>query len=136
MKKTFKLFLFLSGLPLLIAGFSSPSMAADSAAFDPFWNKFKAAVQQRDKGKVASMVKFPFATSAPEFDAKDPTGFSSKYDALMTPAVKKAISEGKHQFLPETGAYQLNCALKLGPGYLMFERVGGVFKWVDVGYRE
>jgi len=92
--------------------------------FTAFWIKFKAAVARSDKAAVADMTKLPFLLSSEEVDR---AGFIKQYKSLFTPSVRRCFARARPS--RDQDAMEIFC----GEQIFLFAKVGGVYKFTDIG---
>jgi hypothetical protein len=92
-----------------------------------FWTKFKTAVAKNDKEAVASMTRLPFLFQSREL-AKP--GFIQKFDAIFGLRVKRCFA--KATLVKEGDGFEVFC----GQQIFLFEKVGGVYKFTEIGVND
>jgi hypothetical protein len=92
--------------------------------FTAFWTKFKAAVARSDKAAVADMTKLPFLLASEEVDR---AGFIKQYNSLFTPSVRRCFARARPS--KDQEAMEIFC----GDEIFLFSKVGGVYKFTDIG---
>lgn len=96
-------------------------------AFSTFWIKFKAAVARNDKSAVADMTKLPFLLDSKE---QDRAAFIKQYSSLFTPKVHSCFARAKPT--KDQDAYEIFC----GEQIFLFAKVGGVYKFTEIGVND
>jgi hypothetical protein len=123
-------------LILLLGGLEVSGQRKTDPAFNAFWIKFKAAVARNDRGSVADMTKLPFMPDSrdlivdPTIKNLDRAGFIKRYSSLFTPRVRGCFARaipGKDQEF-----YEVFC----GEEFFLFARVGGVYKFTEIGVND
>src|SRR5260370_25343092 len=105
-------------------------------AFKAFWIRFKAAVARNDRGGVADMTKLPFMPDSrdlivdPALKNLDRAGFIKQYSSLFTPRVRRCFARAKPS--KDQEFYEIFC----GEEFFLFARVGGVYKFTEIGVND
>jgi hypothetical protein len=92
-----------------------------------FWTKFKTAVAKNDKEAVASMTRLPFLFQSREL-AKP--AFIQKFDAIFSVRVKRCFA--KATLVKEGDGFEVFC----GQQIFLFEKVGGAYKFTEIGVND
>jgi hypothetical protein len=92
-----------------------------------FWTKFKTAVAKNDKEAVASMTRLPFMLDSRQL-AK--AGFIQKIDGLFNARVKRCFA--KAALVKEGDGFEVFC----GQQIFLFEKVSGVYKFIEIGVND
>ncbi len=118
-------------LCLILSINSSPCFAGD-ASFDPFWQKFKIALQKGDKQTIVSMTKLPFL-----FDSKKlgKTEFLANYDKIFPKSISKCLGKEKpvkdiHESIV---SYSFFCDEEI---YVMEKQKNGQYLFTDIGVND
>jgi hypothetical protein len=93
-------------------------------AFTAFWVKFKDAVAENDRQRVADMTKLPFMIESID---RDRAAFLKEYPKLFTQRMRRCIARAKP--LMEQDYYEIFC----GEQIFLFAKVDGVWKFVEIG---
>ena len=118
-------------LPLLLVSGVTLSSQTRRAKTDPeftaFWTRFKAAVARSDKAAVADMTKLPFMLGSEEVNR---AGFIRQYSSLFTPSVRRCFALAKPSH--DQDAMEIFC----GDQIFLFAKVGGVYKFTEIGVND
>ena len=121
----------LLGALLLILSISGAAAAQNKNKVDEaglqFWTKFKAAVAKNDKEAVASMTRLPFLLESRELARP---GFIQKFDAIFNVRVKRCFA--KAALVKEGDGFEVFC----GQQIFLFAKVGGVYKFTEIGVND
>ena len=119
-------------VPLLMLGVALQMSSHDRTSrvdpeFTTFWVKFKAAVARNDKSAVADMTKLPFLLDSKELDR---AGFIRKYNSLFTPKMRRCLARAR----PSRDQYSTE--IFCGQQIFLFAKVGGVYKFTEIGVND
>jgi hypothetical protein len=120
-------------LALLLGLGSAPQASTQgrTAKVDPefttFWIKFKAAVARNDKAAVADLTKLPFMFETKELDR---AGFIRQYGSLFTPKMRRCFARARPS--QDQEAMEIFCDDEI----FLFAKVGGVYKFTDIGVND
>ncbi len=95
--------------------------------FTTFWIKLKAAVARNDKAAVADITKLPFLLDSKELDR---SGFIKQYSSLFTPKIRRCFARARPS--KEQEAMEIFC----GDQIYLFAKVGGVYKFTEIGVND
>ena len=117
---------------LLLVGGALPvssqrRMARIDSEFNAFWIKFKAAVARNDKASVADMTKLPFILDNKELGR---TGFIKQYSSLFTPKMRRCFARARPT--RDQDNFEIFC----GQQIFLFAKVGGVYKFTEIGVND
>jgi hypothetical protein len=121
--------LFLTASILLLSGCAAAwaqTRQVDKAGLQ-FWTQFKTAVAKNDKEAVASMTRLPFL-----FDSRELTkpAFIQKLDAIFDSRAKRCFTKAAP--VKEGDGFEVFC----GKQIFLFERVGGVYRFTEIGVND
>jgi len=116
---------------LLLGGVPQVSSQSRTVKLDPeftaFWIKFKAAVAGNDKAAVADMTKLPFLLDSKELDR---AGFIKQYSSLFTPKMRRCFARARPS--RDQDSMEIFC----GQQIFLFAKVGGVYKFTEIGVND
>ena len=118
------------GVVLLLGfgfGLQAQSQSKSDPRFTAFWTKFKAAVARSDKAAVADMTKLPFLLDSKELDR---AGFIKQYSSLFTPKMRRCFAQAKPS--RDQDSMEIFC----GQQIFLFAKVGGVYKFTEIGVND
>ena len=92
-----------------------------------FWTKFKTAVAKNDKETTASMTRLPFLFQSRELTKP---GFIQKFDTIFNVRVKRCFATAK--LVKEGDGFEVFC----GQQIFLFEKVGGIYKFTEIGVND
>ncbi len=95
--------------------------------FTTFWVKFKAAVARNDKAAVADMTKIPFLLDSNELDR---AGFIKQYNSLFTLKMRRCFARARPS--RDHDSMEIFC----GQQIFLFAKVGGVYKFAEIGVND
>src|SRR5260221_1117555 len=95
--------------------------------FTTFWIKFKAALTRNDKSAVADMTKLPFLLDSKGLDR---AGFIRKYNSLFTPKMRRCLARARPS--RDQDSTEFFC----GQQIFLFAKVGGVYKFTEIGVND
>jgi hypothetical protein len=95
--------------------------------FTTFWIKFKAAVARNDKAAVADMTRIPFVLGGRKVDR---TGFIKQYSSLFTLKMRRCFARARPS--KDQDSMEIFC----GQQIFLFAKVGGVFKFTEIGVND
>jgi hypothetical protein len=121
-------------LMLLLGGPGVSGQRKIDPAFNAFWIKFKSAVARHDRGSVADMTKIPPNSRDlivdPTIKNLDRASFINRYTSLFTPRVRRCFARAKPR--KDQEFYEIFC----GAEFFLFARVGGVYKFTEIGVND
>jgi hypothetical protein len=92
-----------------------------------FWTKFKIAVAKNDKAATASMTRLPFLFQNRELTKP---AFIQKFDTIFNVRVKRCFA--KATLVKEGDGFEVFC----GQQIFLFENVGGVYRFTEIGVND
>ncbi|HYM00913.1 MAG TPA: hypothetical protein VEZ90_18290 [Blastocatellia bacterium] len=116
-----------SGQPRSLQASNSRKTQTGVQTFAAFWARFKAAVLQNDKEAVASMTQLPFDL---ENEQLDRAAFIARFDSLFDKRVKRYFAKAKP--IRDQEYYEVFA----GDNSFMFKKVGGQYKFVEIGVND
>jgi hypothetical protein len=121
----------LSVVLLLVLSISGAAGAQNKNKVDEagvqFWTKFKTAVAKNDKETTASMTRLPFLFQSRELTKP---GFIQKFDTIFNVRVKRCFATAK--LIKEGDGFEVFC----GQQIFLFEKVGGIYKFTEIGVND
>jgi hypothetical protein len=119
------LLLLLLGVALQVSS-QSRSTRVDPE-FTAFWIKFKAAVARNDKVAAADLTKLPFLLDSKELDRAD---FIRQYNSLFTPKMRRCFARARPS--RDQDSMEIFCGRQI----FLFAKVGGVYKFTEIGVND
>lgn len=116
-----------AALAALLIGSSGPAWAAGDG-FAAFWTAFSAAAGKNDRATIESLTKLEVPLGS---DPDGPKTFTQYYALYLTPKARRCLAKTK-PMRDATGGdvrYEAFC----GPAIFSFAKVGGAWRFVDIG---
>lgn len=102
---------------------ATSASAVEDKQWEPFWSKFKTALQKNDTASIASMTKLPYKLDLKDLNREQ---FIQKCSVIFSPGVRKCMLKEKPQ--RDRDSYMLFC----GEEIYIFAKSKGKFLFTEI----